>query len=96
MQIDPTASCTLSSVCLSVCLPVWQAGNEDVLRDARMLTGEENYTPTDARDLANKLLYTCYMGTKNSSAETRHRAKTLASEIGAYHSEIWPQANLWS
>jgi NAD+ synthase (glutamine-hydrolysing) len=78
------------SIHLSIYLPtmsIWQAGNENVLRDARMLTGEENYTPTDARDLANKLLYTCYMGTKNSSAETRHRAKTLASEIGAYHSE---------
>lgn len=88
MQIDLRA--------LNTPVSVWQAGNEIVLQDTRMLTGEEAYTPTDAKDLANKLLYTCYMGTQNSSAETRHRAKALASEIGAYHRENHPQATLSS
>ena len=38
--------------------------------------------------IANHLLYTCYMGTTNSSRETRQRAKQLASEIGSYHLNI--------
>ncbi|KAJ1490929.1 hypothetical protein T484DRAFT_1776234 [Baffinella frigidus] len=41
--------------------------------------------PTDHKALANRLFYTCYMGTVNSSRETRERAKNLASEIGAFH-----------
>ena len=38
--------------------------------------------------IANHLLYTCYMGTTNSSRETRQRAKQLANEIGSYHLNI--------
>jgi len=60
-------------------------GNAQVLEDVRKITGEEGYTPTDAKDLANRLLYTCYMGTTNSSNDTRDRASKLAGEIGASH-----------
>ena len=38
--------------------------------------------------LANRLLYTCYIGTENSSRETRKRAKQLAEQIGSYHLDI--------
>ena len=38
--------------------------------------------------LANRLLYTCYIGTENSSRETRKRAKHLAEQIGAHHLDI--------
>lgn len=38
--------------------------------------------------LANRLLYTCYIGTENSSRETQKRAKQLAGQIGAYHLNI--------
>jgi NAD+ synthase (glutamine-hydrolysing) len=33
----------------------------------------------------HRLLYTCYMGTSNSSLETQERAKTLAAQIGSSH-----------
>ena len=65
-----------------------QRGNKTVLRDARRLTDRDedgDWVPDDPRDLANALLHTCYMGTENSSKETRVRAKRLAEEIGAYH-----------
>mmetsp|Transcript_39470 Transcript_39470/g.97086 ORF Transcript_39470/g.97086 Transcript_39470/m.97086 type:complete len:719 (+) Transcript_39470:93-2249(+) len=61
------------------------AGNETVLRDLRFVTGVPDYTPKSAEEIANRLLYTCYMGTTNSSQDTRSRAKQLAGEIGAYH-----------
>jgi NAD+ synthase (glutamine-hydrolysing) len=39
----------------------------------------------NAADLANQILTTVYMGTENSSQETRRRAAALAQEIGSYH-----------
>ena len=52
---------------------------------------EKGETPDvfrDPRVLANRLLYTCYIGTENSSRETQKRAKRLAEEIGASHLNI--------
>ena len=52
---------------------------------------EKDETPdvfTDPCVLANRLLYTCYIGTENSSRETQKRAKLLAEQIGAYHLNI--------
>lgn len=68
-----------------------EAGNEVVLTDARRVTGrdpEGAWRPESAAALAHELLHTCYMGTKNSSRETRRRAKTLAAEVGAYHLDV--------
>ncbi|RKU24432.1 NAD(+) synthase [Candidatus Poribacteria bacterium] len=55
----------------------------------RWLTdGETPDIFSDPCVLANRLLYTCYIGTENSSRETRKRAKQLAEEIGAHHLDI--------
>ncbi len=68
-----------------------------VIRDAEKLLGTDfvkkvkidfNDPSTAAQHIANQLLYTCYMGTANSSRETQRRAKELASEIGSYHLNI--------
>ncbi|MYG00388.1 NAD(+) synthase [Candidatus Poribacteria bacterium] len=73
------------------------ADKQHVIRDTERLLGQECVTKikTDynhylqaAQFLANQLLYTCYMGTDNSSRETKLRAKQLASEIGSYHLDI--------
>lgn len=40
-----------------------------------------------ARDLCHRIFFTCYMGTKNSSMETRQRAAAVAKEIGSTHLE---------
>ena len=64
-------------------------GDEQVLFDARRVAGEDpnksEYMPKDAREFCGRLFHTCYMGTTNSSTDTRERAKTLANEIGSYH-----------
>jgi NAD+ synthase (glutamine-hydrolysing) len=65
-----------------------KAGNPLVLRDARRAVREDpnsDYVPADAREFAHRIFCTCYMGTKNSSAATRERAKQVAEQIGAYH-----------
>ena len=56
-----------------------------VISDARRIAGEpesSSYSPIDPREFANRVFHTCYMGTENSSAETRQRAKELAEAIG--------------
>ena len=58
--------------------------DELVLADVRRLTFDPDYTPSDPRELCSRLLVTCYMGTVNSSEETRQRAEDLANQIGRY------------
>lgn len=64
---------------------------EAVLRDVRRVTGtaDTDYVPVDSRELANRILHTAYLGCgEQSSSETRERACTLSSEIGAWHSAL--------
>ena len=56
-----------------------------MIADARRIAGEpegSEYIPTDARELCGRIMHTCYMGTENSTSETRARAKELAEAIG--------------
>ena len=65
--------------------------DEQVIADARRLAGEpadSSYLPTDPREFCNRIFHTCYMGTENSSPETRKRAKDLSSAIGSYHVDL--------
>ncbi len=68
-----------------------QADNGQVIRDARRITGESEdstYIPTDPSEFANRIFYTCYMATQNSSKATRNRAKQLTDQIGSYHLSV--------
>lgn len=61
------------------------ASDTQVIEDARRIVGEpegSDYVPTDARELCGRIMHTSYMGTENSSADTRGRAKELAEAIG--------------
>jgi NAD+ synthase (glutamine-hydrolysing) len=63
-----------------------KAGNPQVLSDVRRITGEnDKYIPTDPKELCNRIFFTCYMGTVNSSNETKQRSADLANQIGSYH-----------
>lgn len=55
--------------------------------DARRMVGEaesSEYLPTNAREFCNRIFHTCYMGTENSSVDTRNRAKDFARAIGRW------------
>ncbi|XP_070564426.1 glutamine-dependent NAD(+) synthetase-like [Ptychodera flava] len=79
-----STACIVASMCHIVCDAV-RNGNTDVLRDVRRIVGDTNYTPSDPRDLAKRVFTTCYMGTVNSSEDTKQQAKSLAEDIGSYH-----------
>lgn len=53
-----------------------------VLSDVRRILGDGEYTPSNPNELCNRILVTCYMGTENSSKETKKRAASLAAAIG--------------
>ncbi|KAH9893292.1 glutamine-dependent NAD(+) synthetase with GAT domain-containing protein [Cubamyces lactineus] len=87
-------SCATSVIVYSMCRLVAESarnGDKQVIADARRIAGEpedSDYTPVDPRDFANRIFHTCYMGTENSSPETRKRAKDLANAIGSYHIDL--------
>lgn len=77
----------VGSMCQLV-LKELQAGNKHILADVRRIVDDDAYTPASAEELASHILHTCYMGTQNSSKETRTRAQSMAEEIGAYHLNV--------
>ncbi|XP_053659653.1 glutamine-dependent NAD(+) synthetase [Anopheles marshallii] len=65
-----------------------QQGDRQVRDDCRKILANPTYLPANPADLCGRLLFTCYMGTENSSRETRARAATLADQIGSSHLDI--------
>ncbi|GMM32918.1 glutamine-dependent NAD(+) synthetase [Saccharomycopsis crataegensis] len=87
-------SCATAVIVHSMCRLVADAaknGNEQVIKDAKVVAGllpESDYKPIDPAEFASRIFHTTFMGTENSSAETRSRAKELAAKIGAYHVDL--------
>ncbi|KMT12612.1 hypothetical protein BVRB_5g098510 [Beta vulgaris subsp. vulgaris] len=64
-------------------------GDERIKADAKRI-GQypDGQFPTDSKEFAKRILYTVFMGTENSSEDTRSRAKILADEIGSWHLDV--------
>ncbi|KAJ1827336.1 glutamine-dependent NAD(+) synthetase [Coemansia sp. RSA 2599] len=90
-------SCSTALIVYSMCRLVVDAcnrGDKQVIADVRRCCGHTaseskgDWMPSTPQELAGRLFHTCYMGTENSSAETRKRAKDLAQSIGSYHVDL--------
>ncbi|KAG7700437.1 hypothetical protein KL951_000552 [Ogataea haglerorum] len=85
-------SCATSVIVHSMCRLVVQAckeGNRQVIEDVQAVANmPQSWIPSSPQDLAGKIFHTCYMGTQNSSLDTRRRAKELAEKIGSYHVDL--------
>lgn len=69
-------SSTVALFVFGMCKLVLQSinnGESSTLRDLRKVVGLKDYTPESAEELVSKLLHTCFMGTVNSSDDTRSR-----------------------
>ncbi|KAL4233249.1 Glutamine-dependent NAD(+) synthetase [Mactra antiquata] len=82
-----STACIVSSMCRLICQQV-REGDSHVLSDLRRVIGDKSYFPTDSQDLACKLFTTCYMGTENSSEDTKSRAAELSQQIGSFHLSV--------
>ena len=60
-------------------------GNQLVLAEVKRVAEDKAFVPSSGKDILAKILYTAYMGTSNSSMETRGRAKKLAETMGFTH-----------
>ena len=86
--VDSSSSATIvHSMCRMIVNAV-QSGDSQVLYDIRKILADQEYTPENPAALCNRLLVTCFMGSVNSSKETRRRASLLANQLGSYHIEI--------
>lgn len=84
---DSSATATLVYNMCHLVVKECNEGNQTVLDDVRRIVADSTnkYIPTDPKELCNRIFYTCYMGTKNSSEETKKRAEALGKQIGSYH-----------
>ncbi|XKL66570.1 hypothetical protein PGB90_009990 [Kerria lacca] len=81
-------SSSVACIVFSMCHLIVQAcsdGDQEVLATIKRIVCDADYFPKDPKDVCNRLFVTCYMGTENSSKETRKRAERLAAQIGSYH-----------
>ncbi|KAK6498782.1 glutamine-dependent NAD(+) synthetase [Arthrobotrys musiformis] len=84
-------SCATATIVHSMCRLVIEAierNDKQVISDVQKITKDPTFLPTTPQELANRIFHTCFMGTENSSAETRSRAKEFAEAIGAYHVDL--------
>jgi len=93
-------SCATATLVFSMCRLVHAAihspttdpaTREQVLKDCRRLCdedGDSKWLPSSPQEICNRLFHTCFMGTVNSSKETRQRAKALGAAIGSYHIDM--------
>lgn len=65
------------------------AGDEQAGKDIRRVAQlEDSTTLPNAQGLANRVFTTVYLGSENSSKETRARSSMLASEVGSSHLDV--------
>lgn len=82
-------SCATATIVHSMCRLVIQSiDDKQVLQDIRSITNDPEFTPKTPQEIAQRIFYTSFMGTVNSSKETRSRAKALAAKIGSYHIDM--------
>lgn len=87
--IDSCATATIVHLMCRLVVEAVKSGDKQVLADIQMLTHQlEDWIPKTPQEIAGKLFYTCFMGTENSSKETRSRAKELAEKIGSHHVDL--------
>ncbi|KAF5607861.1 NAD+ synthase (glutamine-hydrolyzing) [Fusarium subglutinans] len=85
-------SCATATIVFSMCRLVVEAikaGNEEVIEDVKRIAVFSDKLPETAEEFCNQIFHTVYMGMeKQSSKETRQRAKDLAERIGSYHTDM--------
>lgn len=88
--IDSSSTAAIVGSMCEMVVEACKNGNKQVEGDLRRIMKllEEHTIPSTSQELCKHLLTTCYMGTVNSSRETRQRAHQLADQIGSNHMEV--------
>ncbi|KAL9600544.1 MAG: hypothetical protein Q9219_003090 [cf. Caloplaca sp. 3 TL-2023] len=87
--IDSCASAVLVFSMCRLVVRAMKAGNEQVIADVKRLAKYSESLPETPQELCSQLMHTIYLGmSRQSSSETRKRAKLLSQAIGAYHVDL--------
>ena len=87
--IDSASSALIVFSMCRLIVEAVKANNEQVIADLRTICADKKWLPSTPEELCGRLFHTCYMGTeKNSSKETRQRAKELGKVLGSYHTDL--------
>ncbi|CAH2355498.1 glutamine-dependent NAD(+) synthetase [[Candida] railenensis] len=85
-------SCATAVLVHSMCRLVVKScaeGDQQVIKDVQFVCRQESdWIPKTPQEIAQNIFYSSFMGTENSSFDTRDRAKKLAKEIGSYHIDM--------
>ncbi|KAJ9581246.1 hypothetical protein L9F63_023572, partial [Diploptera punctata] len=84
-------SSSVATIVFSMCnlvVDAIQEGEALLLKNVRRIVCDGEYVPENAKELCGRLFVTCYMGSENSSQETKSRAACLAEQIGSYHMNV--------
>jgi NAD+ synthase (glutamine-hydrolysing) len=76
------------NMCKIVYDSITKSGDQKVLKHLREIVREPEFTPKNAQEICERVLFTTYMATDNSSQETRDRAELLAKEINCRHYNV--------
>lgn len=86
--IDSCATAVIVHLMCRLVVSACEQGDKQVISDIQALTHDSDFIPKTPQDVAGKLFYTSFMGTENSSNETRSRAKELSEKIGSHHIDM--------
>ncbi|KAF1814310.1 putative glutamine dependent NAD+ synthetase [Eremomyces bilateralis CBS 781.70] len=87
--IDSASTSTMVYGMCSLVMDAIRAGEEQVIADVKRVARYSDKLPETPQELCNQLFHTVYMGmSKQSSEETRQRAKDLSDAIGSYHVDL--------
>ncbi|KAL9098268.1 MAG: hypothetical protein Q9163_006046 [Psora crenata] len=90
--IDSCATAVIVSSMSRLLIEAIGNGNAQVISDVQRIAGayeKEDWLPQSAEALTRNLFHTLYLGmAKQSSKETRRRAKELSDAIGSYHTDL--------
>ncbi|KAI6230974.1 Glutamine-dependent NAD(+) synthetase [Aphelenchoides besseyi] len=81
-------SCSVAVMVRLMCEKVCNAASKNPDRDDPAYYFQGKRVPTDPNEFCSQILYTCYMGTVNSSETTKSAAQGLAKDIASNHSSI--------
>ena len=88
---DSSATAAIVS-CMCVLLANHTQSNphSDVAKELRRVccVNDDSWIPSSSKEIAYMIFHTSFMGTENSSEETKSRAAALADQIGSYHQSL--------
>lgn len=81
-------SCATALIVFSMCRILDSAVKKEkatVIADLRQISGDPDWHPESAEDICSRIMHTAFLGTTNSSTETRSRAQRLADQLSTWH-----------